>query len=276
MTLRFWGVRGSLAVPGGATLGYGGNTSCVELRCGPHLIILDVGSGARGLGLALARDAARSGVPVTADVLLTHLHLDHVIGLPFFAPLYDRRARLRFLAGHLGKDADLEAALTASWRAPLMPDIHHAFAAERSFEAFAAGERLALQPGLAVDTLPLNHPGGATGYRFTWAGRRYCHITDHEHGCSTSDAALRDFVEGAEMVTYDASYTDAEYPARRGWGHSTWQQAVTLAEEAGIGRLILFHHDPDHDDATLDAIAAEAAERRPGTMTAREGLTLLV
>jgi phosphoribosyl 1,2-cyclic phosphodiesterase len=271
MTLRFWGVRGSLAAPGHATSGYGGHTSCVELRCGRHLIILDLGTGARPLGQALSREAGRTGVPVVADVLLTHLHLDHVIGLPFFAPLYEPHTTLRFWAGHLGADGDLEAALSPCWKAPLMPDIHSSFAAERRFHCFAAGERVTLHPDLAVDTIKLNHPGGATGYRFTWGGRTYCHITDHEHGVTATDQALRRFVMDTDMMTYDASYTEAQYPARRGWGHSTWQKAVELAQQANVGRLVLFHHDPDHDDATLDAITAEANTHHPGTVAAREG-----
>ena len=123
MSLRFWGARGSLPAPGAATARYGGNTLCVELRCGPHLLILDAGSGLRGLGIALAA----SGVPVQADVLLSHTHLDHICGLPFFAPMYHCDARIRLWGGHLAPPAGIAEALRLSWRAPLMPDMDAEF-----------------------------------------------------------------------------------------------------------------------------------------------------
>ncbi len=270
MTLRFWGVRGSLPAPGAATTRYGGNTICVELRCGPHLLILDAGSGLRELGCALAATA----VPVDADVLLSHTHLDHICGLPFFQPMYDPAARLRFWAGHLSPPSRIAEALRLSWSPPLMPDMDAEFRAGRTFHDFTPGDALKLRPGLSVSTAPLRHPGGAIGYRIEWAGASFCYITDTEHPAVGLDDTLLRFIAGTHVMIYDATYTEAEYVSRVGWGHSTWQAAVALADAAMVGRLVLFHHDPWHDDTAMHAIARAAARRRRGTVTAQEGMRM--
>ena len=272
MSLRFWGVRGSLPTPGPATVRYGGNTLCVELRCGPHLLILDAGSGLRELGAALAA----SGVPVVADLLLSHTHLDHICGLPFLPALYDPQAHLRLWGGHLAAPAGIAETLRVTWRAPLMPDLDADFRARTTFHDFVAGEYLQLHAGLRVGTAALRHPGNAIGYRIHWGGSSICYVTDTEHPANGLDDDLLRFVAGTDILIYDASYTEAEYRSRIGWGHSTWQAGVSLADAAAVGRLVLFHHDPSHDDEVMDAIAGAAADRRPGTLAAREGMTLSV
>jgi phosphoribosyl 1,2-cyclic phosphodiesterase len=272
MRLRFWGVRGSLAAPGPATLLHGGNTACLELRCGPHLLVLDAGTGLRGLGKALAA----SGKAVTAELLLSHTHLDHILGLPFFAPVFAPETRLRLWAGHLADRGGLEAALDRSLGEPLMPDLRPHFRARLRFEDFRAGALLEPHPGLKILTAALNHPGGCTGYRVEWAGRSLAYATDTEHRPGTLDPAVLRLAQGADLLVYDATYTEAEFPEHRGWGHSTWEEAVRLAEAAGVGRLVLFHHAPGHDDEALAAIEADAAARRPGTVAAREGMEFLL
>jgi phosphoribosyl 1,2-cyclic phosphodiesterase len=294
--LRFWGVRGSIAVPGPSTLRYGGNTSCVELRCGPHLVILDAGSGLLGLSQTLqgwtqagppgggspgggspggAPPGGGSLGPVDADVLLSHTHMDHICGLPFFTPAFVPGTRLRLHAGHL-KTMTLETAVGASLGHPMMPDLMPLMRDQLAFRDFAAGDGFALQAGLRVTTAPLCHPGGATAYRIAWRGRSVAYVTDHEHGLKATDAALLALVRNAEVMICDATYTDAELPMRAGWGHSTWQGALRLADAAGVGRVVLFHHDLARDDAALDVIGAAAEQVRPGTLVGREGMELTV
>ena len=272
MSLRFWGVRGSLAAPGPATVRYGGNTLCVELRCGPHLLILDAGTGLREFGVELSA----AGLPLDADILLSHTHLDHICGLPFFAAMFDPEARIRFWAAHLAPPNGIAEALQLSWQHPLMPSMDAEFRAQLEFHDAVAGEDLSLHPGLNVATTALNHPGSATGFRVEWGGGCVCYITDTEHPADGPDRDLSRFVAGADVLIYDASYTDAEYQSRVGWGHSTWNAGVGLADAAAVGRLVLFHHDPAHDDAMMDEIGHAAARRRPGSIVAREGMRLAV
>lgn len=269
MNVRFWGTRGGIAVPGLATLKYGGNTACVEVCCGPHRLILDAGTGLRPLGRALVAD----GVQVNADILLSHLHLDHIIGLGFFAPIYRRATRLRIRAGHTSTE-ELRQVLSSSLSAPFMPDLLDAARATIDIVAFQTGSALTLHPGLEVATAALNHPGGTTGYRITWAGKSVAYLTDTEHTPGSPDANVAALAKDADLLIYDTSFTDQELKTRRGWGHSTWQEGVRIANAAGAGRLVLFHHDSDRLDGDLDVIAADAAAARPGTVAASEGLDL--
>ncbi len=268
-TVRFWGVRGSIASPGPDTVRYGGNTPCVEVRCGGALLVLDAGTGIRPLGEALRRRG-----PVDLDLLLTHSHLDHICGLPFFGPAFDPDSCVRLWAGHLGPGRTLRSALQGMMSAPLFPVPMEIFQADCSFRDFAAGDTLRPKPGVTVRTAVLNHPGGATGYRVEFAGRSLCYVTDTEHPPDGRDPAVLALVRGADLLIYDSTYSDEEYPSRVGWGHSTWQECLRLAEEAGVGRAVVFHHDPSRTDSDLDAIAAAAGRRRPGTVVAREGLEL--
>lgn len=213
--------------------GSGGNTLCVELRCGPHLLLLDAGSGAREFG----RELAASGVPVDADILLSHTHLDHICGLPFFAPMFNSATRLRFWGGHLAPPDGIAAALARSWRAPLMPDLDAAFRATLSFTNFTPGDTLEPHAGLRVGTVALRHPGNSIGYRFEWGGASLCYITDTEHPPQGLDQRLLRFVTGSDVMIYDASFTEDEYLSRVGWGHSTWRAAADLADAAGVGQL---------------------------------------
>lgn len=269
MIIRFWGTRGGIAVPGPDTLKYGGNTACVEVCCGPHRVILDAGTGLRPLGDALMA----SGTVVDADLLLSHVHLDHIIGLGFFAPLYEAGTRLRLHAGNLSQQA-LHQALSTSLSAPLMPDLLGVARAGLTIRAFHAGAAFALHPGLDVTTAALNHPGGVIGYRIMWGGKSVVYVTDTEHTPNTPDPHVALLAKGADLLIYDASFTDAELPSRQGWGHSTWQEGVRVADAAGVGRLVLFHHSSGRRDSDLDIIAAAADHARPGTIAASEGLVL--
>ena len=268
--MRFWGVRGSIACPGPETVRYGGNTSCVEIRCGSRLLVFDGGTGLRPLGQELMKHGRR----VELDLFYSHTHLDHILGLPFFAPCYDGRSRIRIWAGGLDASPGIEAALNKMMMAPLFPIPMDIFAARVEFTDFRAGEVLTPHPGIRLRTAPLNHPNGATGYRLEYAGKSVAYVTDTEHRAEGPDAGLVGLVEGVDAMIYDATYTDAEYPAHKDWGHSTWQEGVRLADAARVKTLVLFHHDPAHDDAFMDKIAAEARHARADTIVAQEGMVL--
>ncbi len=268
-SVKFWGVRGSIACPGDSHRRYGGDTSCLEVRCGPHLLIFDAGTGLRRLGEALDAEPGMAG-----DLFLTHTHLDHVVGLPFFAPMYDPKNRIRLWAGHLQPPLTLRDTLSMFMVAPLFPVPPTVFSCDLSFHDFKAGETLAPRPDVRLRTAPLNHPNGATGYRIEYAGRSICYLTDTEHVENQPDRNILGLIENADIVIYDSTYTDEEFPKYRKWGHSTWQEGVRLCEQAGVGRLVIFHHDPGHDDTFMDGIAAAAEAARPGTVVAREDMVL--
>ncbi|MGH7048222.1 MAG: MBL fold metallo-hydrolase [Stellaceae bacterium] len=268
-TVRFWGVRGSIACPGPDTVRYGGNTSCVEIRCGDRLMVFDGGTGLRLLG----NELVGAGQPAELDLFYSHSHFDHICGLPFFAPCYDQRSRIRIWAGHLD-GIGIETVLNSMMVAPLFPIPLGIFTARIEFVDFIAGKRLAPHRGIRIATAPLNHPNGATGYRIEYGGRAVAYITDTEHRATGLDHSVLELAERADLMIYDATYTDAEYPSHKSWGHSTWQEGVRLADAAHAKTLVIFHHDPAHDDAFMDRVAAEAANARPGTIVAQEGLVL--
>ena len=167
-TVRFWGVRGSIACSGPRTARYGGNTSCVEMRCGKRLLVFDAGTGLRYLGNTLAGDAS---LPLDADLFLTHTHFDHVCGLPFFKPFFAPNNRWRLWAGHLAEGMTLRRVLGDFMMAPLFPVPPQVFRAAMEYREFQAGETLTPAPGIALRTVALNHPDGATGYRVEFGGR---------------------------------------------------------------------------------------------------------
>lgn len=270
-SVTFWGVRGSIACAGPQTVRYGGNTSCLEVMCGARRLIFDAGSGLPLLGRRLMSD----GEGGDQTVFLTHTHLDHIIGLPFFVPFHIPGNRVDVHAGHLKKvGLTLHGVLSDMMRAPLFPVPPEIFAADMRYHDFESGQTIDAGDGVVLGTAPLNHPNGACGYRIEFGGRVLCYITDTEHYPDRRDRIVVDLVRDADVMIYDATYTDEEYPRFVGFGHSTWQEAQRIADEASVETVVLFHHDPSHDDAIMDRISADAEAARPGTVTAREGMTL--
>jgi phosphoribosyl 1,2-cyclic phosphodiesterase len=268
-TVRFWGVRGSIACSGPRTARYGGNTSSVEVRCAGRMLMFDAGTGLRYLGHSLSQSQ-----PIEADLFLTHTHFDHVCGLPFFRPFFQPQNRFRLWAGHLAEGMTLRRVLGEFMMSPLFPVPPQVFRARMEYREFKAGETLHPAPHIAVRTATLNHPDGATGYRVEFGGRSLCYLTDTEHVPGAPDRNILALIEGADLVIYDSMYTDSEYDTYVGWGHSTWQEGVRLCRAARAKRLAVFHHDPEHDDDMLDGIAREVDKQLPGSVVAKDGLLL--
>lgn len=244
---------------------FGGHTPCVEVRCGKRLFVVDAGTGLSALGAELGQTA-----PEEIDLLLSHLHLDHISGLPFFKPaLLSSNRLIRTYCGNLDGES-AQAALERLYRPPLFPIRLGQLPANFEHHGFKAGDTLTFPDGATVETHPLNHPGGATGYRFRHEGRSACYISDIEHSDPWPDPALAEFVRGADLMIYDGMFSDAEYDNCRGWGHSTWQKGVELAKRAGVKTLAIFHLYPGHDDAFLNAAEAEMQKVMPSSFFARE------
>lgn len=272
--MRFWGVRGSFPTPGPHTARYGGNSACIEVRCGAHILIFDAGSGIRALGHALMREDLMLGRAQRIDIILSHCHLDHVIGLPYFAPLHRAGIEIRLWGGNLLPELALRDVVQRLIGFPLFPLTLDSFKAQLRFEDFRPGDVLQPCEGAMLKTALLRHPGGSVGFRLEFGGRVFAYLTDTETGDAAGDAALMALAKDADLAVCDATFTDKELPARRGWGHSSWQQSVALAKQAAAKRVALFHHDPEHGDDFLDHIAAEAAAVHSGAFVAREGLCL--
>jgi phosphoribosyl 1,2-cyclic phosphodiesterase len=270
LVLKLWGVRGSTPAPGHETERYGGETTAMEVIFGERSVLIDCGSGARALGYRMAKQGITD-----IDLLFTHFHLDHICGLPFFPPAYNPAANIRIHAGHLAEDEDPQAILCRIMSPPIFP-VAFDHLASCTCLRFHPTDRLALEGDIGVDTIALNHPNGAVGYRFRCGDRTLVTVTDHEHGEPEIDAAVEAFVRGADVMIYDGMFDDSEYKAHIGWGHSTWQEGLKLAERAGVRVPVIFHHHPDRTDDQLDRYAEEAERRYPGALFARQGMEIPV
>jgi len=267
MQITFWGVRGSYPVPGAATVRYGGQTSCVEARTasGQHVIV-DAGTGLRALGNERMAAGLRH-----STILLSHLHWDHVAGLPFFTPMYVPGHRVEIASGPNGV-MSLDQAMRELFRAPFFPIAFDDLGSAVTTRELRANDRFEIGD-ITITMAKLNHPDPVYGFRLEHAGQSIVYATDTEHFACV-DPTLKKLASGADILIYDSQYTPDEYPTRVGWGHSTWQAGVELARAAGVPQLVLFHHDPGRTDAQLAALEADARAALPGTIAAREGLQL--
>jgi len=267
--VRIWLARGSLSAPAALSRDSGSDTCCVEMRCGPHVLVFDAGSGAASLGTRMVEQDV-----CDFDLFFTHCHFDHIIGLPFMAPLYRKGVAVRLYAGHFEDGTTCQEMVERFMRPPYFPVTPEHFQAAIEFRDFRVPETLHPKPGVAVRSVRLNHPGGAVGYRVDFGGRSVCYVTDTEHVPGRTDEAVLGLLRGADAAIYDCMYTDAEFDHFRGYGHSSWQEGVRLCEAAGVGRLVLFHHQITRDDAALYAIEQDAQARFPGAVVARTGLVM--
>jgi phosphoribosyl 1,2-cyclic phosphodiesterase len=275
---KIWGSRGSLAAPGPETVRYGGNTSCIEIRLSnDRLIVIDAGTGIRGLGIALG-----GGRPDRIDILLSHLHLDHIEGLAFFTPIWDSTCEIH-LWGPASPLRTLKQDIARYFSPPLFPihvddipsDLHfHDVTAEE----FGIGSA-------RIRAEHVTHPGPTVGYRLEEDRKVMAYISDHEPALGTDMLNISPewisgygLARGADVLFHDAQYTEDEYHQRVGWGHSSIVHTVNFALIAKVQRLMMFHHDPLHSDAQLEAMLMRARElwgaERDGLELSYEGMEL--
>ena len=289
LRVRFWGTRGSIPTPGAQTVRYGGNTPCVEVRTDDGwLVILDAGTGIRELGQALLERS--NGAPIRGDIFLTHAHWDHIQGIPFFAPIFGRGNHFT-IWGSESLEKSVDKVVRDQMSPVVFPITFEELDATIDFKGLPVGTRCE-GTGYEVTAFAVQHPGGALGYRFTEAGGNggaLVYVPDNElathprYGSSDDwREQMVEFVRGAQVLIHDTTYTTDEYDHHRGWGHSTFRDAVELALEAGVAKLVLFHHEPRRTDDQLDACLAECralVKSREGALqvvAAAEGLSLIL
>jgi phosphoribosyl 1,2-cyclic phosphodiesterase/CheY-like chemotaxis protein len=296
--LKLWGVRGSLPVPGPATVRYGGNTSCVEVRADGEIIVLDAGTGIRGLGLALEKELGPQTIKLT--LLITHTHWDHIQGLPFFPPAYNPKNLIRIL-GYEGARAGFGTILASQMETPFFPVSLRELPSHLAIEEL---KEMEFHIGkVKVEAKFANHPGICAGYRLFTSAGSIAYMPDNEpyeplklqaaaqdgiDGNEARDfagaerAKMVEFLRNCEVAILDAQYTDEEYERHVGWGHSSVSSVVLLALDANVKRVLLFHHDPSHDDDMIDQMIEQARElvRKSGKAMviegAREGVEILL
>lgn len=273
--IKFWGVRGSIPTPGPATVRYGGNTTCVEIRHDDDIIILDGGTGLREFGLALMQEFKKK--PLNLTLLISHTHWDHIQGLPFFAPIYNPRCRLRVL-GCEGARSSLVTALTGQMESTYFPVPFSKLPSNIEIEElrdfnFAIGSVL-------IRAHRANHPGVTVGYRLLSPDGLICFFPDTEPRPGGDDRDMIEFIRDADVLILDSQYDRKEYKLHTGWGHGCVDDSVALALKASVKKLILFHHDPYHNDQVIDAYLKHAralvkkAKGKLKVEAAREGMTI--
>jgi phosphoribosyl 1,2-cyclic phosphodiesterase len=273
MKIKFWGVRGSVAVSGSHVAWIGGNTACLEVVSEGQRLILDAGTGIRGLGEAMMKEPR----PQKASLLFSHLHWDHVQGFPFFSPAFVPGNELVLYGPGDQGDQELYRALDKQMQAPSFPVTLQAMRSTMRFASAQPGQKLDIGP-FAVTPFELPHPQGCNGYRIDSGGKSFVYATDVEISLESLTPAVARYLEGADVLCLDAQYTPDEYVGRggiskKGWGHSTMVDAARIARAVGAQRLYLFHHDPAHTDDQVEEMAIAARDTFDDAEPAREGIS---
>jgi len=253
---------------------YGGNTSCVEMRVDGKRLIFDGGTGLRVLGKHLLKQ-----MPVEAYIFFSHSHWDHIQGFPFFVPAFMKGNCFHIYGAIAPNGATLKQRLSDQMLHPNFPVPIQVMQSDLKFYDLFPGDVMQLG-AITIETGPLNHPNTAMGYRVTYQGRTVVYATDTEHYSDQLDENLLYLAREADVLIYDACYTDEEYhdpkAPKVGWGHSTWQEAIKLAKAAGVKKAVIFHHDPNHCDDFLDDVGMQVQSVFPNSVLAREGMILSV
>jgi len=298
LSVRFWGVRGSIPCPGPDTVIFGGNTSCLEIRAGEKLVIVDLGTGLRPLGDWLRENDLKKHGKIDADIFLSHTHWDHIMGFPMFSPIYHPGTSLRITAPLSYEDDSLKQIIENQLSYRYWPVRADELAARIEYNQINE-TTLDLGSGLTVVSKYLNHPISCMGYRFNYEGKSIAAVFDHEPfrnlfvvgreedvydeqaskegeiAAAEENEKIRAFLKGADIIIHDAQYSQDEYTRHIGWGHASCTHAVEAAQAAGAGTLVFFHHDPAHTDSQLEQIEKKYANNESARIImAREGLVL--
>jgi phosphoribosyl 1,2-cyclic phosphodiesterase len=306
-SVKFWGVRGSHPAPGAGTVHFGGNTACVEIQAAGKTIVIDAGTGIIPLGRELSRRAALMGTPVSVTLLLSHLHHDHTQGLPFFVPMHSAATQMT-LIGPDFYGPRLEDTIANVMHAPAFPMEWAGIRAEKSIQSIHTGQVLLLgdngrqliahpsdksvidefisqeenEPVIVKCFYSHTHPNGVMCFRVEWKQHSVVYASDVEGGPDVN-WRLAKFARGADLLIYDAQYTDPHYlglapglPATKGWGHSTVTMAAEFARDANAKQLALFHHEPAYEDWTIAQNELDARKRFSNTLSAYEGLEIIL
>lgn len=273
MRIKFWGVRGSVPVPGPHTARIGGNTPCTEVQTADReLLILDAGTGIRNLGLDLLH---RSEERLIAVLLFSHTHWDHIQGLPFFPPAQARHNRV-VIMGERRLGTRLDNILAGQMADVYLPFTLEDLHADLLIKEVHDGEQIVTGDRTVVMPCRVPHPGGAFGYRICCEGKCLVYASDVNHPPEQLDPRVVQLARGADLLIHDAQFTPEEKREREKWGHSSWLEAIQVARQANVRRLALFHHDPDHSDDELEEIERQAQAVFPGAFLAREGQEILL
>ncbi len=254
MIVRFWGVRGSIPCPGPNTVKYGGNTSCIELIIKElnHRVIIDAGSGIRELGNYLLKENFTNKKD-SIKIFLTHTHWDHIMGFPFFAPMYMADSNIKIFGPRASENNSLEEIVGGQWTYNYFPILHKDLAAKVEYIELEEGI-YDLEDGLLLKTQLLSHPIACLGYRFEFRNRSFCTIYDTEPFNNINQ--IIEFAKNVDLLVHDAQYTKDEYDSTKaGWGHSYIEYALDIAKKANVKKLAFFHHDPDRTDEELDKLS---------------------
>jgi len=290
LSVRFWGVRGSLPTPGPDTVIYGGNTSCLEIRADDRLIIIDLGSGVRPLGDWLAANDLKKFGKIKADIFLTHTHWDHIMGFPMFTPIYLPGTELKITSPVSLEGEDIKEIIENQLSYKYWPVRAQELAAKIEYNQLKE-ETIDLGDGITIKTKFLNHPIFCLGYRVNYQNKSIATIYDHEPfrnlfadeetvkegeaAAAEENEKVRQFIKGADIVIHDAQYTDEEYRNHTGWGHCSYKHAIQTADGMGVKQFVLFHHEPTRTDSQLEHLKKNYINSKdPKIIIAKEGLVL--
>lgn len=267
MNVTFWGTRGSCPCPSTDYSIYGGNTSCISVNTGSGEFVIDAGTGLRTFG------NARLGRTKEFHIALSHFHYDHILGIPFFKPIWDPKATINLYTGNKLCPDEFRDILSRFFEDPFLPMTLAEVPATMKFHLIDEDQSRTLFTDAEVRTFPLEHPGGAAGYSVISGNKKFAYVSDHENN-EASHTRLVETLNGFDLIVFDGFFCNENY--QKGWGHSTWEYGLKLAQDANVRQIAMFHHHVDHNDSDLANFERQAQEIFSGAFFAREGTTVTV